>query len=70
MADCRLDGSASLQRWCLITILKWGSSAMPYLLRLILFVTLSLAHAHVAGAQWEFVRVDDGTKPSTENQKE
>ena len=43
---------------------------MPYLLRLILFVTLSLAHAHVAGAQWEFVRVDDGTKPSTDDQKE
>ncbi len=37
---------------------------MPTLLRLILFVTLSLAHARVAGAQWDFVRVDDGTKPA------
>lgn len=41
---------------------------MPYLVRLILFVTLPLAY--VAGAQWEFVRIDDGTKPSTDHQKE
>lgn len=37
---------------------------MPHLLRLLLFVTLSLAHAHGADAQWDFVRVDDGTKPA------
>ena len=29
-----------------------------------LFVLLSLAHAHAACAQWEFVRVDTGTKPA------
>ena len=37
---------------------------MPHLLRLFLFITLSLACAHGASAQWEFVRVDDGTKPA------
>ncbi len=37
---------------------------MPHLLRLLLFVLLSLAHAHLAGAQWDLVRVDDGTKPA------
>ena len=34
------------------------------MLRLILFVLLSSAHAHLAGAQWDPVRVDDGTKPA------
>ena len=37
---------------------------MPHLLRLLLFITVSLAYAHGAAAQWEFVRVDDGTKPA------
>ena len=42
----------------------------PYLLilrhsqRLLLYVLFSLTHAHLAGAQWDFVRVDDGTKPA------
>ena len=34
------------------------------IMRLFLFVTLTLAHAHLASAQWDFVRVDDGTKPA------